>query len=77
MSLLNLISALLLDNSGKFYTDSKGRRLSVQEIVNAYNELYNQAQELYDQYNALCEEYDELLDLHNQLCDEYNALIEQ
>ena len=74
---LNLISLLSSDNNEKYHTDSEGRKLSTQEIVDAYNELYAQSQELYAQYNELCEQYDELLDSYNQLCNEYDVLIGQ
>lgn len=72
----NLIS-LLQNNNEKYYTDSNGRRLSIQEIVDTYNELYAQSQELYAQYTELCNEYEELLDSYNQICDAYDDLIAQ
>jgi hypothetical protein len=75
MGILNLITSLLPDYDETYHTDSEGRRLSTQEIVDAYNELYGQAQELQAQYNELCEEYDNLLELHDQLCDEYDKLV--
>ena len=73
----NLISLLSSDNNEKYHTDSEGRRLSTQEIVDAYNELYTQSQELYTQYSELCEQYDELLDSYNQICNAYDDLVAQ
>ena len=70
MGVLNLISALLNANSELFFTDSEGRRLSPQDIIDDYNELLAQ-------YNELCDQYDELLDSYNQMCDSYDDLAGQ
>lgn len=73
----NLIMLLQSGNNEKFYTDINGRKLTIQEIVDAYNELYEQSQELYAQYTELCEQYNDLLDSYNQVCDAYDDLIAQ
>lgn len=73
----NLVTLLQSGNNEKLYTDSNGRKLSMQEIVDAYNELYAQSQELYAQYTELCERYDELVDSYNQICDAYDDLAAQ
>lgn len=73
----NLVLLLSSDNNEKFYAENDGRKLSTQEIVDAYNELYAQSQELYAQYTELCKQYDELLDSYNQICDAYDDLVAQ